>query len=217
MKTDTQIRRDVTAELEWDPSVNATQIGVQVADGVVTLTGHVGSYAEKVRAEVAAQRVAGVRALAVELEVALPGPAVRTDADLAASAANVLVWNASLPPTGLEVVVEDGIVTLTGALDWEYQREVALGAVRHLLGVRGVNDGLTLANRATGGTVKHDIQAALARRAHTDGERIDVDVSGSTVTLRGTVQSWADRELANHAAWRSPGVHHVVDHLSVAW
>ena len=215
MKTDSQVQLDVMAELNWEPSVNAAQIGVEVKDGVVTLAGHVGSYAEKWEAEHAAQRVAGVKALAIEMEVDLPGSSERKDADIARSAQNMLEWMTYLPENAIKVVVENGWITLSGTVDWAYQRDGAASSVRYLMGVKGLSDRIVLKPKVSLSAVKADIEAALQRRARADSQNISVGVQGSDVTLTGTVHSWSERALAKRAAFCTPGVHSVIDHLSV--
>ena len=216
MKTDTQLQEDVIAELKWEPSINATQIGVEVKDGVVTLTGHVTSFAEKWNAERAAQRVAGIKALAIEMDVTLPGSSKRNDADIARSAENVLQWTAGLPRDCVKVMVENGWITLSGEVDWGYQRQAAIRAVRYLLGVTGVSDEIAIKAKLPLSAVKSDIEAALMRRAIDDARNISVKVQGGEVTLTGTVHSWSERDLAEHAAWGTPGVRNVVDLITVA-
>jgi len=215
MKTDTQLQKDVLAELNWEPSVNAAQIGVEVKDGIVTLAGHVNSYPEKEHAEKAAQRVAGVMALTVELEVKLPGPSARTDVDIARAAENVLVWMTYVPKDAIKVMVENGQVTLSGDVDWQYQRQGALDAVRYLMGVRGVHDHIQLKPKVSLSAVKGDIEAALHRRAKEDAKKINVAIDGTDVTLSGHVHSWSERELAKHTAWGTPGVRNVVDNITI--
>jgi osmotically-inducible protein OsmY len=217
MKTDTQLQQDVIAELKWEPSVNAAQIGVEVKGGVVTLTGHVNSYPEKWNAERAAQRVSGVKALAVEMDVTLPGSSKRNDADIARSAENVLEWTADLPRDSVNIMVEKGWITLSGEVDWEYQRQAAIRAVRFLLGVTGVSDQIAIKPKVSLSAVKSDIDAALKRRAIDDAQNISVKVEGGDVTLSGRVHSWSERELAEHAAWGTPGVRKVVDLITVAY
>jgi osmotically-inducible protein OsmY len=217
MKTDLQLQQDVITELAWEPSVNAAQIGVEVKDGVVTLAGHVGSYGEKWEAERAAQRVAGVRALAVEMDVTLPGSSARNDVDIARAAANVLQWSTYFAEDTIRVVVEGGWITLTGALDWEYQREAAERSVRGLMGVIGISNQIVLNPVASILPVKADIEAALKRRIHSDARHIRVDVDGADVTLSGTVHSWSERDAARNSAWATPGVRHVADSLSVLY
>jgi osmotically-inducible protein OsmY len=214
-QNDNQLKLDVIAELGWEPSVNAAQIGVEVKEGVVTLTGHVESFAEKWNAEAAAQRVSGVKALAVELEVTLPGSSVRTDADIARTAANVLEWTTYLPKDAVKVMVENGWITLTGEVEWAYKKREAAYAVRNLMGVKGVSDQIVIKPVVSTSAVKSDIEAALKRRAAADGQNISVEVNGGTVTLSGTVQNWSERELASNTAWCTPGVRNVYDNISV--
>ena len=216
MKTDTQLQQDVLAELAWEPSVNAAQIGVEVKAGVVTLAGHVSSFVEKWEAERAAQRVSGVRALAVEMDVTLLGSGKRLDADIARAAQNAVMWMTHVPPDAIKVLVENGWITLSGEVQWEYQRKAATDAVRGLLGVTGVSDQITIKNVLSSSALKADIEAALQRRAHSDGQDISVEVRGTDVTLRGKVHSFSERDLVTNCAWGSAGVHHVVDSLTVS-
>ena len=217
MKTDSQLQQDVIAELKWEPSVNAAQIGVEVKDGIVTLAGHVSSYAEKWDAERAAQRVSGVKALAIEMDVKLSGSGKRTDADIAGSAENALQWITYLPKDAVKVMVEGGWITLSGELEWEYQRQTAAGAVRYLVGVTGVSNQIAIKPKVSVSVVKSDIEAALKRRAQADAQKIAVEVRGADVTLTGTVHSWSERDLATHSAWGTPGVHNVVNNITVTY
>jgi osmotically-inducible protein OsmY len=220
MKTDIQLQQDVSAELQWEPSVHAARIGVEVKDGVVTLAGHVDSYAEKWNAERAAQRVAGVKATTSELAVQLPGLSQRTDADIAEAVENVLDWTSSLPAGAVQVMVEAGWVTLSGDLDWQYQRQAATDSVRNLMGVTGVSNQIAIkpsAPAVTAQAVKADIEAALKRTSISDARKISVAVHGSDVTLSGTVHSWDERDTANNSAWGTPGVRNVVDMLTLAF
>src|SRR5580698_7950007 len=213
MKTDKQLQQDVIAELSWEPSVNAAHVGVEVTNGVVTLAGHVSNYDEKLNAERAAQRVAGVKALAVEMDVKLAGTSKRNDSEIAHSAEAVLHSAAYFPPNAIKIKVESGCITLSGEVEWDYQRRNSLAAVRHLLGVTAVNDQITLKPKVSSILVKSDIEAALKRRARTDSQQISVDVQGSDVTLTGSVHSWSDRDLARDSAWGTPGVRNVVDKM----
>src|SRR5271165_4508868 len=158
MKTDAQLKQDIIAELTWEPSVNASQIGVEVKNGTVTLAGHVDSYAEKCQAERAAQRVSGVKGLAVEIDVKLQGLSKRTDADIARSAQNVLEWTSWLPTDAIKVKVENGWITLSGEVEWDYQRQFAKDAVRSLFGVVGVSDVISVKPKASMGAVKSEIE-----------------------------------------------------------
>ena len=217
MKTDAELKQDVLAELKWEPSVNAARIGVTVSDGVVTLTGHVVSYGEKWHAERAAQRVRGVKGLAIEMDVTVPGSAERSDTDIASSAAQALQWVSIIPKDAIKIQVEQGWITLSGEVDWHYERHTAASTLRYLAGVKGITDDVTLKSRASVTGVKADIEAALKRYSDTDRQDISVDVQGGNVTLTGTVRSWWARELARESAWSAPGVRHVVDHLNVSF
>ncbi len=211
MKTDRQLQQDVSAELEWEPSVHAAHIGVEVREGVVTLAGQVDSYAEKWSAERVAQRVSGVKAMATELTVHLTSLSQRTDANIAASVENLLEWSATLPAGVIKVMVEGGWVTLSGTVDWKFQKQSAADSIRHLMGVVGVSDQITIKPSVSATVVKSDIEAALKRAALADAHQIAVTVHGTDVTLSGTVHNWAERETATNSAWRTPGVRNVVD------
>jgi osmotically-inducible protein OsmY len=217
MKTDAQLQEDIIAELQWEPAVDATQIGVEVKDGIVTLAGHVGSYLEKWEAQRAAQRVSGVKALAVEMDVSLPGSSARNDVDIARAASNVLQWSTYWPEDQIKVLVENGWITLNGKLDWEYQREAAERSVRGLMGVVGISNQIVLKSSASWKPVKSEIEAALQRRIHADARHITVDVNGADVTLSGTVHSWAERDAARNAAWSTAGVRNVADSLDIVY
>ena len=216
MKTDAQVQHDVLAELNWEPSINAAGIGVEVSDGVVTLAGHVASFAEKWDAERVAQRVAGVQALAVEIEVTLPGSSVRSDSDIARSAVHALEWSTYVPRDAVKVLVEGGHATLSGEVDWEYQRQAAASGVRSLMGVTGISDQIALKPKASVPAIKADIEAALKRGAKLDAARVAVHVEGGVVTLSGPVHSWPERYLARNAAWAGHGVCRVIDNMTVS-
>jgi osmotically-inducible protein OsmY len=215
VKTDLQLQNDIAAELAWDPFVEGTRVGVEVKDGIVTLSGHVESYAQKCAAEHAVERVAGVKGLAVELDVILPGSSKRMDSDIAEAVNSALEWSTSIPGGAIKVMVEDGWVTLSGEVGWAYVRTAASTCVRTLVGVKGVIDKIELRPCAQPHDVKDKIEAALQRRAHLDTKAITVGVESGTVTLSGVVGSWAERETIEHAAWSAPGVHKVVDELVV--
>jgi osmotically-inducible protein OsmY len=215
MKTDAQLQFDVNEELNWDPSIHAEDIGVAVHDGVVTLTGHVNTFAEKWEAERASQRVVGVKALAVEIDVTLPGSSTRTDADIARSAENVLEWNSYVPRNRVKVLVEGGTITLSGEVSRDYQRRAATDSVRTLMGVKGVTNQMTLPLGIPAGNVKADIEAALQRRVPDDAKHISVDVKGGDVTLTGTVHCWSERDQARQTAWGTAGVRNVNDNLTM--
>lgn len=215
MKTDRQLQEDVMAELAWDPAVESTRVGVEVENGIVTLSGHVASYAEKCAAERAAQRVGGVKAVAVDLDVILPGSTTRTDEEIARNVNAALEWSISVPRNRIKVRVEDGWVTLSGDVDWAYAREAADSCVRSLIGIKGVINNIEISPAASTGDVKMLIEAALQRRAHFDTKSINVSVENGTVTLSGFVDSLAERNTMEHAAWNAPGVRNVVDKLVI--
>jgi osmotically-inducible protein OsmY len=217
MKSDRQLQKDVSAELAWEPSVHAAQIGVEVKGGVVTLAGEVGSYGEKYNAERATQRVSGVKAVASELKVALSETGKRSDSDIARSVENVLEWSTALPDGAVKVLVEKGWVTLTGELEWQYQKNAAVDSIRFLLGVVGVRDQIALKPMIAVSAVKADIEAALKRRAIADAHDISVTVNGADVTLSGIVHSWSERELARESAWGTPGVRNVLDNMTLVF
>jgi osmotically-inducible protein OsmY len=213
---DIELRKDVLAELEWDPSIDARTIGVAVEDGVVALTGHVGSYASKANAEAIVKRVHGVQAVANDVEVKLPSSSERDDVDIARSAVHVLEWNVAVPKERLQVTVMNGWVTLEGSVDWQYQKRAAEDAVFLLAGVRGVTNNITVATKQVRvDDVKDMIEAALRRNAEIDAQKIEVMASEGKVTLTGTVRSWVEREDAVSAAWSAPGVRDVVDRIRI--
>jgi osmotically-inducible protein OsmY len=215
MKTDVQLKSDVLAELNWDPAVKATDIGVIVKDGVVTLTGHPARYAEKYAVERAAQRVKGVKALAIEMTVRLAAAHERSDADIALAAERALEWNVLVPDDKIRPIVEKGWVTLHGEVAWDYQRRAAEKAVRNLLGVVGVSNLVKVKPQVTPADVEKSIHAALERQADREARRVEIAVDGSQVTLHGKVHSWAERAAVQGAAWSAPGVSTVVNNLVV--
>ena len=216
MKTDADLKRDVTAELAWDPAVKATAIGVAVKDGVVTLTGHLETFAEKHAAERALRRVAGVKAIALELDVKLSFDHKRSDTDIAVSAEQALKWSTLVPVEAIRLTVDHGSVTLQGEVEWDYQRRSAEKAIRPLMGVVGISNELTLRVRPRATDLSLKIRDALTRQALREAKHIQVDVDGTTVKLSGTVHSWQEREAAQGVAWSAPGVQVIVNELRVA-
>lgn len=213
--TDAQLQRQVLAELKWEPSVTATHIGVSVKDGVVTLSGHVPSYAEKYAAERAAKRVYGVTAIANEIDVKLPGSHKRTDEDIAIECVDALKYKLFVPADKIKVAVKQGWVTLEGEVKWQFQRNAAERAVRYLPGVVGVSNYIKIKPRVSKAVVRSQIEDALKRSAETDARRITVEVDGDKVTLRGTVRSLTEKEEAERTAWSAPGVAQVDNQLLV--
>ena len=215
MKTDTQLQNDVLAELHWDPAIEAAAVGVIAKDGVVTLTGHLSSFAEKYAVERAVRRVKGVKAMAIELSVRLAAGYERTDADIAMAAERALEWNALVPVNKISPMAEKGWVTLNGEVEWEYQRRAAERAVRNLLGVTGVSNLVSVNPKIVPVDVERKIHDALVRQGDREAKQIEVVVDGPQVTLQGKVHSWAERIAAQGAAWSAPGVTRVVNNLHV--
>lgn len=215
MKTDVQLKSDVERELAWNPAIHPALVGVAVSNGIVTLSGHIDTYAEKFAVEKAVKNVAGVKGVAMELDVKLAPDHHRSDTDIALAAQTALLWDALVPHERIKVKAEKGWLTLEGQVEWDYQREAAARSVRNLTGVVGVSNLLTLAPKATPTDVRHRIQDALVRHAEREAKHIEVSVSGGTVTLSGNVDSWAERASAQGAAWSAPGVTHVNNGLRV--
>ena len=216
MKTDVQLKADVSDELAWDPAINSTHVGVMVQDGVVTLAGHLDSFAEKHAVERAVRRVAGVRGIALDLDVRLSTEHQRTDADIAGAATAALALNTLVPRGQVKVEVEKGWVTLTGEADWGYQLASAEQCIRPLAGVRGLFNKIIVKPRVQSKDIAAQITAALTRQATREARNIGIEVEGGVVTLSGKVHSMAEHDAAIGVAFSAHGVSHVVDHLQVA-
>ncbi len=213
-KTDLQLKKDVEDELEFDPKVNAAQIGVSVKNGAVSLTGEVDTYPEMWAAEDAAKRVGGVRSVAQDLKVKVLGSHKHSDAEIAQAALSALKWHVWIPAT-VKVTVEEGRIKLQGQVEWKYQRDSAESAVQHLPGVTSVLNTISIKPRSSAAQVKEKVQSALARQANADAKSIHINTSGTAVTLTGDVSSWRVAEEAVAAAWSAPGVTDVVDKVRV--
>lgn len=216
MKSDSDIERDVKEELKWDPDLDATDIGVSVKDGVVTLTGFVKNYADKYEAEAAAKRVAGVVAVANDIEVRLPSVDERPDPEIAREAVAAIKSQLPITSEKIKVIVKNGWITLEGEVEWQYQRATAENAVRRIKGVKGVINSIKLKPPTEPTEIKRKIQEAFRRNAEVDANRIVVEADGGTVILKGTVRSWIEREEAERAAWAAPGVTKVIDQIVVS-
>ncbi len=212
---DKLIRQNIIDELDFDPSIDAAHIGVAVENGIVTLSGHVGSYTERVAAEKAAQKVRGVRGVVEEIRVRFGGETPPRDEDIAQRAVQMLDWSVTVPKGAVQVKVQNGWVTLTGKVDWQYQKEEAYRSIRRLAGVAGIMNTIEVMPKASAPDVRAKIMAALKRNAELEADAIKVTVKDAKVVLEGKVNAWYERELAENAAWSAPGVRAVEDHLTL--
>lgn len=215
MSSDIALRQHILNELEWEPSVDAVHIGVLVEDGVVTLSGYVRSYAERAIAEQVVARVKGVKALALDLQVRLPHNKKSEDDQIAKRALKIIAWDTTVPDDKVRIKIENGWITLSGEVEWNFQKEAVETAVRKLSGVIGITNQITVKPHADAGNVKHRIEEALRRNAQLDAEGIRVSVEGEKVRLEGHVPRWHERSIAEQAAWSAPGVSAVEDFILV--
>ncbi|KRD79745.1 BON domain-containing protein [Lysobacter sp. Root983] len=213
---DKELRQSVIDELDFDPSFDSADIGVAAENGVVTLNGHVRSYLEKIAVERAAWRVKGVKAIAQNIQVRLAMAQKTNDDEIAQRALNILQWSAPVSKDSIQVRVQDGFITLTGKANWNYQRHAAESSVRRLNGVKGVINDIKIDPIVTPGDIKERISSALKRHADVEAARINVEVSNGRVSITGSVDNWEERRAVERAAWATPGVHMVEDHLRIA-
>jgi osmotically-inducible protein OsmY len=216
MRTDAEIKKDVEAELRWNPSIDATDVAVSVKSGVVTLTGFTTSFFEKSEAERAVKHVAGVLGVANDIEVRLPSVDERPDPEIARDAVAALKNRLPMSAEHIQVTVKNGRVSLEGAVEWQYQRESAEAAVRWVRGVKGVSNLIQVKPRAAASEINHKIDEAFRRSAEVDANRITVEANGSEVVLKGTVRSWAERQEAERVAWAAPGVTRVDNRITIS-
>lgn len=216
MKTDKQLQTDVMEELQWDPKLNASEIGVSVKNGIVTLSGHVDNYGKKIAAEDAAKRVKDVRGIVEEITVQLSRDGKRTDQELAQAAVNALRWNSAVPDQNITVEVENGWLSLDGHLDWQFQKEAATNAVKDIIGLKGISNLINIKPRVNIPVVRDTIKKALERSADVEADRILIETSGNKVILRGKARSWVEKNEVERAAWSAPGVMEVEDALVLA-
>lgn len=219
MKTDFQLQKQVVSELEWEPSVNAENLSIRVQAGVVTLTGYVDTFAEKGRAETAAQRVDGVKYVETAIEVKLLSRAERPDDDVAKAAENVLRWSNDLHNNSVKVIVKNGWITLSGFVERAFQKQHLGLAVSNLMGVIGIHNQLSIQPsiqpRVKLAPVKSQIEQVLKRRAMASLKHVVIHVSGTEVILSGYVESWAAREVVDYSAWNTPGVQRVINQIKI--
>ncbi|NKJ07487.1 BON domain-containing protein [Rhizobium sp. SG741] len=214
---DITLRQLILDELEFEPSIDAANIGVAADNGVITLTGHVSTYAEREAAERATRRIKGVKAIAQDIEVRPAGTHKTADDEIAKRAVNTLGWHVTVPKDAVQVKVQNGWVTLNGRVEWQYQKTAAADAIRDLSGVVGVSNMIEVTPRVSSADVKKRIEDAFRRDAEIEAKGININVADGMVTLQGKVKTWSERQAAEHAAWSAPGVHNVEDRLLVGY
>jgi osmotically-inducible protein OsmY len=215
MRTDAQIQKDVIEEMKWEPAITSSEIGVSVSNGVVTLSGQVSTYSEKLHAEQAAKRIAGVKAIAEDIQVGISTGYSRTDNEIAQAVLNTLKWDTDIPDYQISVKVEDGQVKLEGEVEWEFQRQNARKVIENIAGIRSVINLIKVKPRVAPSDIQKKITAAFHRSATIDAQNIKAEVAGSKVTLKGRVRSISEKEDAVNAAWAAPGVFSVDNQLEI--
>jgi osmotically-inducible protein OsmY len=215
MKSDLQIQKDVIEELRWEPFLNSSEIGVAVKNGIVTLSGQVDSYSKKLFAEKAAKKVAGVKAVAEDIQVGILPGSRKTDTEIAEAVLNALKWHSAIQDEKIKIKVENGNVKLEGEVEWEYQRSSIKSAIENITGVRSVINLVTVKPKITPSEIEQKIKAAFQRSATVDAGRITAEVFGSKVVLHGQVRSFAEKEDAEVAAWNAPGISNVESKLEI--
>lgn len=209
------LRTAVEDELSWEPSIEAEHVGVTAEAGVITLTGHVTNYAQKLAAEQAAKRVKGVRAIAQEIEIRFPNEKKTSDDQIAKRALDIIAWDSTIPDAKVQVKVQNGFITLSGEVEWFYQRDDAESAIRKLAGIKAIVNDIRIKPRVMASDIKQRIETALKRNADLEADTIKVSVNNGRVTLDGKVKAWYERDLAERTAWAAPGVVWVDDQINI--